>query len=120
MVFVIYYSKMFAAFSLFGNKKQSKSHNTISFICHVDYKLLSIIINNKRLSKYNLFNRCKSFQSLKRGELCRIPGSLITPGAPTQIRLPHVNVNVFRQFVSFVYTGKVNKSVNSSVPARKI
>lgn len=55
--------------------------------------------------------RCKSFQATKRGELCRIPGSsvsLVTPGSPVLIRLPHVNVDVFRQFILYVYTGKVS------------
>lgn len=55
--------------------------------------------------------RCKSFQSTKRGELCRIPGSSVLPtssGAPVQIRLPsHVNADVFRQFLLYIYTGKV-------------
>lgn len=59
--------------------------------------------------KYSLA-RCKSFQSTKRGELCRIPGSSVSAassGAPIQIRLPHVNADVFRQFLLYVYTGKV-------------
>lgn len=59
-----------------------------------------------------MFFRCKNFQSIHRGEFCRIAGSLVspsgTPGSPTHIRLPHVNVNVFRQFILYVYTGKVS------------
>lgn len=54
--------------------------------------------------------RCKSFQTTKRGEFCRIPGSSVSstaPGTPVQIRLPHVNANIFRQFILYAYTGKV-------------
>lgn len=57
------------------------------------------------------FYRCKSFQNAKRGELCRIPGSSVTPpaqpGGPAPIRLPHVQGSVFRQFILYVYTGKI-------------
>lgn len=47
------------------------------------------------------------------GELCRIPGSSVgatpsTPGAPTPIRLPHIQADVFKQFINYVYTGKVS------------
>lgn len=62
---------------------------------------------------FGLFSRCKSFQSTKRGELCRIPGSSVSPvtaGSPVVIRLPHVNADVFRQFILYVYTGKVSVS----------
>lgn len=54
--------------------------------------------------------RCKSFQTTKRDECCRIPGSTILPtasGHPMQIRLPHINAAVFRQFILYAYTGKV-------------
>ncbi|CAB0014581.1 unnamed protein product [Nesidiocoris tenuis] len=54
--------------------------------------------------------RCKSFQNAKRGEVCRIPGSNVVPsapGTPTPIRLPHVQPEAFRQFLIFVYTGKI-------------
>lgn len=45
-------------------------------------------------------------------ELCRIPGCSVSPppapGAPTPIRLAHFQADVFRQFVLYVYTGKVS------------
>ncbi|XP_059608145.1 uncharacterized protein LOC132255985 [Phlebotomus argentipes] len=54
--------------------------------------------------------RCKSFQTLKRGEICRIPGCSVlpaAPGTPIPIRLPHLSADVFRQFILYVYTGKI-------------
>lgn len=49
--------------------------------------------------------------SFSGGELCRIPGCSVSPpptiGAPTPIRLAHVQADVFRQFIFYVYTGKV-------------
>ncbi|XP_055318963.1 uncharacterized protein LOC129576898 [Sitodiplosis mosellana] len=54
--------------------------------------------------------RCRSFQTTKRDEFCRIPGSTVSPnvpGNPTQIRLPHINASVFRQFILYAYTGKI-------------
>lgn len=63
---------------------------------------------------FNIFSffpgfRCKSFQTSKRDEFCRIPGSTVLPtsGSPIQIRLPHINASVFRQFILYAYTGKV-------------
>lgn len=67
-------------------------------------------------NSYSILNsifRCKNFQTTKRGEFCRISGSLVspsTPGSPTHIRLPHVNVGVFRQFILYAYTGKVSQA----------
>ncbi|KAJ8716367.1 hypothetical protein PYW08_013652 [Mythimna loreyi] len=60
--------------------------------------------------KIILIARCKSFQNTKRGEVCRIPGCSVTPsiGAqPTPIRMPHVQVETFRLFIQYVYTGKL-------------
>ncbi|XP_026734002.1 BTB/POZ domain-containing protein 19 isoform X1 [Trichoplusia ni] len=60
--------------------------------------------------KIILIARCKSFQNTKRGEVCRIPGCTVTPsigGQPTPIRMPHVQVETFRLFVQYVYTGKL-------------
>ncbi|XP_055371995.1 uncharacterized protein LOC129605978 [Condylostylus longicornis] len=57
-----------------------------------------------------LMARCKSFQTAKRGELCRIPGSTVSPaapGSPTPVRLSNVNPDVFRQFILYIYTGKI-------------
>ncbi|XP_055907594.1 uncharacterized protein LOC129942603 [Eupeodes corollae] len=57
-----------------------------------------------------LMARCKSFKTAKRGEICRIPGSSVSPsapGTPTPVRLQHVNCEVFRQFIVYVYTGKI-------------
>uniref|UniRef100_A0A146KZ69 BTB/POZ domain-containing protein 19 n=3 Tax=Lygus hesperus TaxID=30085 RepID=A0A146KZ69_LYGHE len=57
-----------------------------------------------------MMTRCKSFQTAKRGEVCRIPGSSVVPGAPgtpTPVRLPHVQPEAFRQFLQYVYTGKI-------------
>lgn len=57
--------------------------------------------------------RCRSFQTTKRDEFCRIPGSTVAPtvpGNPTQIRLPSINASVFRQFILYAYTGKVSKA----------
>ncbi|XP_014260319.1 uncharacterized protein LOC106672966 [Cimex lectularius] len=60
--------------------------------------------------KLILMARCKSFQSAKRGEICRIPGSCVVqtaPGTPSPIRLPHFQPEIFRQFLQYVYTGKI-------------
>ncbi|XP_055692926.1 uncharacterized protein LOC129795559 isoform X1 [Lutzomyia longipalpis] len=57
-----------------------------------------------------LMARCKSFQTLKRGEICRIPGCSVlpsAPGTPIPIRVPHMSPEVFRQFILYVYTGKI-------------
>ncbi|XP_034100191.1 uncharacterized protein LOC117565272 isoform X1 [Drosophila albomicans] len=61
-----------------------------------------------------LMARCKSFKTAKRGEVCRIPipGCTVSPaapgtGTPTAIRLPHVNAELFRQFILYVYTAKL-------------
>lgn len=47
------------------------------------------------------------------GDLCRIPGSTVSPppapGSPTTIRLVHIQADVFRQFILYVYTGKVRQ-----------
>lgn len=54
--------------------------------------------------------RCASFQNVKRGEVCKVPGSTVTPsppGTPTPIRLPHSRVDVFRDVLFYVYTGKI-------------
>ncbi|CAH0729438.1 unnamed protein product, partial [Brenthis ino] len=59
--------------------------------------------------KIILIARCKSFQNTKRGEICRIPGCIVTPsvGATTPIRMPHVQPETFRLFIQYVYTGKL-------------
>ncbi|KAJ3661926.1 hypothetical protein Zmor_006300 [Zophobas morio] len=57
-----------------------------------------------------LMARCKSFQTAKRGEVCRIPGSSVsptTPGTPTPIRLPQAPPDTFKQFLLYIYTGKI-------------
>lgn len=71
----------------------------------------------KNLFAITIF-RCKSFQTTKRDEFCRIPGGTVSPsvpGNPTQIRLPHINANVFRQFILYAYTGKVFVSLSSKI-----
>lgn len=61
--------------------------------------------------KLILMARCKSFQNLKRGEICKIPGctvSPVVPGTPTPIRLPnHLQGNAFQEVLYYVYTGKI-------------
>ncbi|KAL3284598.1 hypothetical protein HHI36_018754 [Cryptolaemus montrouzieri] len=60
--------------------------------------------------KVILMARCKSFQMAKRGEICRIPGCSVSPavpGTPTPIRLPQAPVETFKQFLLYVYTGKI-------------
>ncbi|XP_044735240.1 uncharacterized protein LOC123297581 [Chrysoperla carnea] len=57
-----------------------------------------------------LMARCKSFQTAKRSEVCRIPGCTVVPaapGTPTPIKLPHAPPDTFRQFLLYVYTGKI-------------
>lgn len=54
--------------------------------------------------------RCKSFQTAKRGEVCRIPGCSVSPaapGTPTPVRLSQAPPETFKQFLLYVYTGKV-------------
>lgn len=46
----------------------------------------------------------------KRGEVCRIPGCSVSPaapGTPTPVRLPQAPADTFKQFLLYVYTGKV-------------
>ncbi|KAK9880745.1 hypothetical protein WA026_013067 [Henosepilachna vigintioctopunctata] len=57
-----------------------------------------------------LMARCKSFQTAKRGEICRIPGCTVSPaapGTPTPVRLPQVPPETFKQFLLYIYTGKI-------------
>ncbi|XP_058058893.1 uncharacterized protein LOC131209771 [Anopheles bellator] len=54
-----------------------------------------------------LMARCKSFQNTKRGEICRIPGCTVSTSAPIAIRLPHIEPDIFRQFILYVYTAKI-------------
>ncbi|KAL5290500.1 hypothetical protein ACFFRR_010083 [Megaselia abdita] len=57
-----------------------------------------------------LMVRCKCFKTTKRGEICRIAGGSVIPetsGALTMIRLPYINPEIFRQFLRYVYTGKI-------------
>ncbi|KAF7271972.1 hypothetical protein GWI33_015208 [Rhynchophorus ferrugineus] len=57
-----------------------------------------------------LMARCKSFQTAKRGEVCRIPGCTVSPtapGTPTPVRLPQAPPDTFKQFLLYVYTGKI-------------
>ncbi|XP_043284544.1 serine-enriched protein [Venturia canescens] len=42
--------------------------------------------------------RCKNFTAAKR---------LGTPGNPTPVRMPHAHPETFRQFIHYVYTGKI-------------
>ncbi|XP_020999865.1 BTB/POZ domain-containing protein 9 [Parasteatoda tepidariorum] len=54
--------------------------------------------------------RCASFQNVKRGEMCKVPGSTVSPsppGTPTPIRLPLAKPDVFREVLFYLYTGKV-------------
>lgn len=47
---------------------------------------------------------------MKRGEICRIPGCSVSPsapGTPTPVRLPQFQGETFKQFINYVYTGKV-------------
>ncbi|KAH1002259.1 hypothetical protein HUJ04_008361 [Dendroctonus ponderosae] len=63
-----------------------------------------------------LMARCKSFQIAKRVEVCRIPGCTVSPtalGTPTMVRLPQVLSDIFRQFLNYVYTGKIMLQDNS-------
>ncbi|KAJ8931232.1 hypothetical protein NQ314_015876 [Rhamnusium bicolor] len=51
-----------------------------------------------------------SFQTAKRGEVCRIPGCSVSPaapGTPTPVRLPQAPPDTFKQFLMYVYTGKI-------------
>ncbi|XP_060535457.1 uncharacterized protein LOC132707569 [Cylas formicarius] len=57
-----------------------------------------------------LMARCKSFQTAKRSEVCRIPGCTVSPtapGTPTPVRLPQAPPDTFKQFLLYVYTGKI-------------
>ncbi|KOB64921.1 Small nuclear ribonucleoprotein E, partial [Operophtera brumata] len=57
------------------------------------------------MMKWLNFNRCKSFQNTKRGEICRIPGCTVTPsvgGQPIPIRMPHVQPETFRRFIQYL------------------
>ncbi|KAH8327907.1 hypothetical protein KR067_001501 [Drosophila pandora] len=76
----------------------------VVFICGRDERIYA--------HRLMLMARCKSFKTAKRGEVCRIPGCTVSPAAPgastpTTIRLPHVNPDLFRQFILYVYTAKL-------------
>ncbi|XP_033167087.1 BTB/POZ domain-containing protein 9 isoform X2 [Drosophila mauritiana] len=76
----------------------------VVFICGRDERIYA--------HRLMLMARCKSFKTAKRGEVCRIPGCTVSPAAPgastpTTIRLPHVNPELFRQFILYVYTAKL-------------
>lgn len=60
------------------------------------------------LSSFLCTFKCQSFK-VKRGEICKIPGCSVSPipGSPTPVRLPHFQGETFRQFITYVYTGKV-------------
>ncbi|KAJ8957496.1 hypothetical protein NQ318_020523 [Aromia moschata] len=65
---------------------------------------------SSELSVFILRFRCKSFQTAKRGEVCRIPGCSVSPtapGTPTPVRLPQAPPDTFKQFLLYVYTGKI-------------
>lgn len=48
------------------------------------------------------------FHTSKRGEFSCIAGGLVTQtSSGLHIRLPYVNSAVFRQFILYIYTGKV-------------
>ncbi|KAH6944017.1 hypothetical protein HPB50_001199 [Hyalomma asiaticum] len=54
---------------------------------------------------------CSNFQNVKRGEVCKVPGSTVTPappGSPTPIRLPHAKPDVFQNVLLYVYMGKIH------------
>ena len=54
-------------------------------------------------------SRCQSFK-VKRGEICKIPGCSVSPsapGTPVPVRLPHYQGETFKQFIAYIYTGKV-------------
>uniref|UniRef100_T1JBN3 TLDc domain-containing protein n=1 Tax=Strigamia maritima TaxID=126957 RepID=T1JBN3_STRMM len=59
--------------------------------------------------------QCKSFENVKRGEICKIPGATVTPsapGTPTPIRLPQFQGDVFREVLFYIYTGKISLQDN--------
>lgn len=69
---------------------------------------ISYLLTIKQIVRVYL--RCKSFQTAKRGEVCRIPGCSVSPaapGTPTPVRLPQAPPETFKQFLLYVYTGKV-------------
>uniref|UniRef100_A0A336LJ79 CSON005639 protein n=1 Tax=Culicoides sonorensis TaxID=179676 RepID=A0A336LJ79_CULSO len=52
--------------------------------------------------------RCKSFQTTKRSEISKIPGSTVSISSNLiSIRLPHISADIFRQFIVYVYTAKI-------------
>ncbi|XP_076064156.1 uncharacterized protein LOC143038603 isoform X2 [Oratosquilla oratoria] len=58
--------------------------------------------------KLILKSRCKSFGEDSGGQVCVIPGSAVSPGAShTTIRLSQYQPAIFRQVISYIYTGKV-------------
>ncbi|XP_054168086.1 uncharacterized protein LOC128965417 [Oppia nitens] len=60
--------------------------------------------------------RCLSFQNLKRAEVCKVPGTTVSPAPPgtpnlisnsSIIRWPQANADVVREVFLYVYTGKI-------------
>lgn len=77
-----------------------------------------INLNYQNLQTVIFCCRCKSFQTAKRGEICRIPGCSVSPSppgnlTPARLYLPHFQSDTFKQFLVYVYTGKVRKSLYS-------
>ncbi|KAG8274039.1 hypothetical protein J6590_008166 [Homalodisca vitripennis] len=65
--------------------------------------------------------QCKSFQTAKRGEVCRIAGCSVAPSppgnpSPVRLYLPHFQSETFKQFLVYVYTGKVTETLTDLEP----
>lgn len=101
------------------NHDKRQTFNTVIYIHCTIYVHISglfcirktrFVDENNDLEKKHFSYRCKSFQSVKRGEICRIPGCSVStsaPGTPTPVRLPQFQGETFKQFINYVYTGKV-------------
>lgn len=106
---------------IYGTSIYSLPEAKVSFFSYLLYKWFEWYDNRKLILLlqtaislhifiqflYN-FCRCQSFK-VKRGEICKIPGCSVSPipGSPTPVRLPHFQGETFRQFITYVYTGKV-------------
>ena len=55
--------------------------------------------------------RCEAFYNVKRNELCKIPGTTVTPashqGQPTSIRWPKTKPNILKEVLIYIYTGRI-------------
>lgn len=63
-----------------------------------------------------LRTRCTAFQDVKRGEVCKVPGTTVKPTPPgqaTPIKWPQVKAEILKEVVKYIYSGRIVLQVNN-------